>query len=81
MQAIEKRVAALERNGSATEPIIIIRSFVSPGHADDEITSLQSDDGPKWTRDPNEAEQEFIARVEQKAKCSKRRVVLLFANR
>ncbi len=67
MQAIEKRVAALEQASPNTEPMTIIRRIIRPGHLDAEIHRLTGDGGP-WERLPGETEQAFIDRASGEVK-------------
>jgi len=63
MQALERRIAALEMaNPPAEETTVVIR-LVAPGHLDAEIHGLRADDGQQWTRLPGESEQGLIDRA------------------
>lgn len=68
MQAIEKRIAALEQAAPPADGLVIVRRFVSPGHLDAEIHRLRGDDGELWTRQPGETEQDFIDRASGEVK-------------
>ena len=70
MQAIEKRIAALEQASPPAEEMTIIRRIVNPGHLDAEIYRLRDDDGKLWTRHTGESEQELIDRASLEAKRS-----------
>lgn len=63
MQALEKRIAALEMaNPPADEKTFVIR-LVAPGHVDAEIDGLRAYDGQQWTRLPGETERALIDRA------------------
>lgn len=63
MQAIEKRIAALEQASPPTDELTIIRRIVWPGHLDAEIDHIREDDGNEWTRRPGETETAFTERA------------------
>lgn len=63
MQALEKRIAALEVATPPVDEMTFVIRFVSPGHLDAEIHQLRADDGTLWTRLPGETEQELIDRA------------------
>ena len=67
MPSLEPRIAALEKASPATEGLVLIRRFVSPGRLTEEIQRLQSDTGEQWTRQPGETEQELIDRASREA--------------
>lgn len=62
MQALEKRIAALEQAAPPPDGLTIIRRIVWPGHLDAEIDHI-GDDGNEWTRQPGETEAAFIDRA------------------
>lgn len=68
MQAIEKRIAALEQASPPADGMVIIRRMVKPGHLDAEIYRLRGDGGELWTRQPGEPEQAFIDRASGEVK-------------
>jgi len=68
MQAIEKRIAALEQAAPPADGLVIVRRFVSPGQPKAEIHRLRADDGELWTRQPGETEQDFIDRASREVK-------------
>jgi len=63
MQALEKRIAALEMKTSEQEPFTITRTFVAPGQIRREIERLTDTMGTVWHRLPSESEQGFIERI------------------
>lgn len=68
MQAIEKRIAALEQASPPADGMVIMRRFVSPGRLDAEIHRLTDDDGKCWDRQPGESEQGLIDRASREVK-------------
>ncbi len=62
MQAIEKRIAALEQASPPADGRVVIHRIVRPGHLDAEICRLRGDGGELWERLPGETEQAFIDR-------------------
>ncbi len=68
MQAIEKRIAALEQASPPADGMTIIHRIVKPGHLDAEIHRLRGDGGELWERLPGETEQAFIDRASGEAK-------------
>ena len=62
MQAIEKRIAALEQASPPAQGMTIIHRIVRPGHLDAEMHRL-SGEGGQWERLPGETEQAFIGRA------------------
>lgn len=63
MQAIEKRIAALEQASPPADGMTIIRRIVWPGHLEAEIDHIRDDDGNEWTRHPSETEAAFTDRA------------------
>ena len=80
MQALEKRIAALEATTAPADEITIMRCIVSPGHLDAEITRLRDDDGQLWTRQTGESEQELIDRASLEVKRSPWAIASLIAD-
>ena len=68
MQALERRVAALEQAGPASDDLVILIKVVRPGHLDEEILSLHGDDGERWVRLPGESEDELIERARREVR-------------
>jgi len=67
MQALEKRIAALEVQTSEQQPLTIIRAFVVSGQVAREIERLTDAKGTVWHRLPGETEQAFVQRVKAEA--------------
>lgn len=67
MPSLETRIAALEVETSLSEPLTIIRRFVSPGQLMPELQGLQDNKGNEWLRLPGETEQSLIDRASLKA--------------
>ena len=67
MQAIEKRIAALEQASPPAQGMTIIHRIVRPGHLDAEMHRL-SGEGGQWERLPGETEQAFIDRASGEVK-------------
>ena len=63
MPSLETRIAALEVETLPTEPLTIIRRFVSPGQPLPELQGIQDNKGNEWLRLPGETEQGLIDRV------------------
>ncbi len=63
MPSLETRIAALEVETSLSEPLTIIRRFVSPGQLMPELQGLQDNKGNEWLRLPGETEQALIDRA------------------
>lgn len=63
MQALERRIAALELRTSEQEPFTIIRTFVVPGQIRREIERLADARGAVWHRLPGESEEGLIERA------------------
>lgn len=63
MPSLETRIAALEMDTTPTEPLTIVRRFVSPGLALREIYVLRDNKGNEWQRQPSETEQALIDRA------------------
>ena len=68
MQALERRISALEKASPPDDNLTIIRRFVSPGEVDAEIQGLSAIDGQHWTRHPGETERELIDRASREVK-------------
>ena len=68
MQALEKRVAALEQAGPASNDWVIVVKLVRPGHPDEAIHRLRSDDDERWERLPGESEDELVARARREVR-------------
>lgn len=66
MPSLETRIAALEVETSLSEPLTIIRRFVSPGQLMPELHGLQDNKGNEWLRLPGETEQSLIDRTSLK---------------
>jgi hypothetical protein len=63
MPNLETRIAALEVDTSPAEPLTIIRRFVRPGQALQELQRLHDYRGNEWLRLPGETEQALIDRA------------------
>jgi hypothetical protein len=63
MQALEKRIAALELKRSKLVPLTIVRTFVVPGQDRCEIEHLSDTKGTVWHRLPGESEQGMFDRA------------------
>lgn len=78
MPSLEARIAALEVKTSPSESVIIIRSFVGPGHQPTELQSLRDGNGKEWQRQPGETEDALIDRVSVEVMRSSSGVALIF---
>jgi hypothetical protein len=67
MPSLETRIAALEVENTPTEPLTIIRRFVTPGQPLAELQGLQDNKGNEWLRQPGESEQGLIDRASHQA--------------
>ncbi len=67
MPSLETRIAALEVENTPTEPLTIIRRFVTPGQPLAELQGLQDNKGNEWLRQPGESEQGLIDRASLQA--------------
>ena len=67
MPSLETRIAALEVENTPTEPLTIIRRFVTPGQPLAELQGLQDNKGNQWLRQPGESEQGLIDRASLQA--------------
>lgn len=68
MQALERRISALEKANPPGDGLTVIRRFLSSGKVDAEIQRLSADDGQHWTRHPGETERELIDRASSEVK-------------
>ncbi len=80
MQTIKARIAALEQATPQVEEVTIFRSYVTPGHLDDEIYLLTADDGHSWKRQPGETQEEFFDRASKEVARSPWGVACLSGN-
>ena len=68
MQALEKRVAALEQASAPGDRIeAIVRIIVTPGQPRREIQRLRTTDGQHWERMPGESDDDLIDRAKMEA--------------
>lgn len=79
MQAIEKRIAALEQASPPPDELTIVRRIVWPGHLDAEIDHIRDDDGSHWARLPGETEAAFTDRAISETQPNKSGVKYLIA--
>ena len=68
MQALERRISALEKANPPDDGLTVIRRFVSADHVEAEIQRLSANDGQHWTRHPGETERELIDRASSEVK-------------
>ena len=82
MQALEKRVAALEQASPTDSGMVWLITFPTPGKPDEEIYRLSSavgvEDCQRWARDPGESEQDFKDRAKNEVKRNEYGAALLF---
>jgi len=63
-KTLDSRLRAVEgRLSPSTEPLTIIRRFVSPGQPPTELQALRDSKGTEWKRAPEESEQGLIDRA------------------
>ena len=79
MQALEKRIAALEQASlqCKREKVIFI-IFGSPGEQDKELVYIHDNHGNHWHRLPNETEEAFKERATSETPRNENQVPMLF---
>lgn len=82
MQALEKRIAALEQTNPTDLGTVMFIVFDTPGMPDTELHKLSAAVGDadcqQWTREPDESEQDFKDRARMEVKRSAFNTALLF---
>ena len=77
MQALEKRIAALEKASPQGEKVIFI-IFGSLGEQDKELAYIHDNHGNHWHRLPNETEEAFKERATSETPRNENQVAMLF---
>ena len=77
MQAIKKRIAALEQASPQCEKVIFI-IFGSLGEQDKELAYIHDNHGNHWHRLPNETEEAFKERATSETPRNENQVAMLF---